>query len=445
MTVRNLPPQVLEVCKTPGCKYSSVRSAFEAITDSSATKRYVIEVGPGVYTETAVTTADSYVTLRGAGKHATRVTMSNAAGHIIEASSTTDLAIEDIWLDQQSAGNNFAINADNAVNLSIARCRLESNGVNVFDESNSSTQTLTVSDTEVAGSNGTSTSDAMTLTLVNLQGYNLSVNFTHTGNVVADSFRMLSGSGFCLGCNFSITPAATLTSSTFNTAANFAGGTGLVFSMIGGSIRADLTGGDANGSGVQVGAVGTSGNNDYTLTFIGTEITYKSGTITTAGRFDGMDLTSADTNAAEGTVNLYGVTITDLGGSGGTIRNDVVINTSVVGTTRVMKALHQAGSKFRWEYRVVAGSPVLTHSNYGTTETSLNYQTGTATFVSAATVAVTLPLAYESAPSQVTDYRVVLEPSANETFWVTAKTNSGFTLNSSNAASTAVVNYVVLR
>ena len=61
---------------------------------------------------------------------------------------------------------------------------------------------------------------------------------------------------------------------------------------------------------------------------------------------------------------------------------------------------------------------------------------GTATFLGAGSVAVVFTESFKT-----TDYMVTLEPSVNETFWVTLIAATGFTLNSSNAASVAVVNW----
>lgn len=65
---------------------------------------------------------------------------------------------------------------------------------------------------------------------------------------------------------------------------------------------------------------------------------------------------------------------------------------------------------------------------------------GQATFATAATVAVTFDRAEPD-----TDYFVALAGSVNETFWVTSKTTTGFTLNSSNASSTATVDWILVR
>jgi parallel beta-helix repeat protein len=80
--------------------------------------------------------------------------------------------------------------------------------------------------------------------------------------------------------------------------------------------------------------------------------------------------------------------------------------------------------------------------SYGlsSTATVSNNLCGTATFASAATKSVTFTRAEAD-----TSYRVAVGAEANETIWVTSKTTSGFTLNSSNATSTAVVDWVIVR
>jgi hypothetical protein len=65
---------------------------------------------------------------------------------------------------------------------------------------------------------------------------------------------------------------------------------------------------------------------------------------------------------------------------------------------------------------------------------------GTVTFAGAATAAVTFGTAETN-----TSYFVAINGSANETFWVTSKATGGFTLNSSNATSTAVVDWILIR
>lgn len=68
----------LEVCKA-GCRFSTIQSALDTITDSSLTNPYTIQIGPGVYSDT-VTIGDSFVTLRGAGRTATIITSITTCG-----------------------------------------------------------------------------------------------------------------------------------------------------------------------------------------------------------------------------------------------------------------------------------------------------------------------------------------------------------------------------
>jgi len=65
-------------------------------------------------------------------------------------------------------------------------------------------------------------------------------------------------------------------------------------------------------------------------------------------------------------------------------------------------------------------------------------QRGSATFASSNSVVVTLPVALPD-----TNYSVGISGSASETFYVTGKTTSSFTIRSSNATSTATVDWSV--
>jgi hypothetical protein len=75
----------------------------------------------------------------------------------------------------------------------------------------------------------------------------------------------------------------------------------------------------------------------------------------------------------------------------------------------------------------------------GTATAAANLR-GQVTFASAATATVTFGAAEANA-----SYFVSISGNANETFWVTAKGTGGFTLNSSNATSTAVVDWHLIR
>jgi hypothetical protein len=72
--------------------------------------------------------------------------------------------------------------------------------------------------------------------------------------------------------------------------------------------------------------------------------------------------------------------------------------------------------------------------------TEANNLRGQVTFASAATKAVS----FGTAESDAT-YFVVITGDVDENFWVTSKATTGFTINSSNATSTAVVDWVLIR
>ena len=65
---------------------------------------------------------------------------------------------------------------------------------------------------------------------------------------------------------------------------------------------------------------------------------------------------------------------------------------------------------------------------------------GTDAFSTAGTKAVTFSTAEVD-----TSYKIIITGNANETFYATSKLTTGFTLNSSNASSTASVDWIVVR
>ena len=67
-------------------------------------------------------------------------------------------------------------------------------------------------------------------------------------------------------------------------------------------------------------------------------------------------------------------------------------------------------------------------------------RSGTVTFATAATKAVTFT---ENEADAL--YHVTVTGNVNETFFVTAKATTGFTINSSNASSVAVVSWILVR
>ena len=65
---------------------------------------------------------------------------------------------------------------------------------------------------------------------------------------------------------------------------------------------------------------------------------------------------------------------------------------------------------------------------------------GSSTFIGATPIVVTFATVETSV-----DYTILPDAPINETFWATDKTVNGFNLNSSNATSTAIVKWVLVR
>lgn len=100
---------VINVAKNGG-DYTSVYEAVESITDASAEKRYVIYVAPGFYVETETIVLKPWITLVGAGKHATYIDNYDADKTIILRSNTaiSKLAVRNYY----AGGNSYALYAN---------------------------------------------------------------------------------------------------------------------------------------------------------------------------------------------------------------------------------------------------------------------------------------------------------------------------------------------
>lgn len=86
------------------------------------------------------------------------------------------------------------------------------------------------------------------------------------------------------------------------------------------------------------------------------------------------------------------------------------------------------------------GFHALNINGISNTTTRAENLRGTATFATAATVSVSFGTAESD-----TSYFIVLSGNANETFYWSSKTVSGFTINSSNGSSTATVDWMIVR
>lgn len=74
-----------------GGDFTSVAAALAGITDSSSTNRYLVQVMPGVYTETNLVEVKEYVHVRGSGPNVTVITSARTGGTPGNGSATVDL------------------------------------------------------------------------------------------------------------------------------------------------------------------------------------------------------------------------------------------------------------------------------------------------------------------------------------------------------------------
>jgi len=428
------------------------RALTEAANKATSSAPWIILLQPGIYQPTAQLTLPSYTCLLGAGRDCTRIDMANVPNGIaMVGDGTVNLRFQDIEIyDHRGSGGLPAqpLSIHDAQGFSTESCRFDhlssgGGGYSFIKQDTSSHSSNSAYDVRLANSQFIGASfDNIIITNCNLRAFSCLFQNTPTQSG-SDNVRLQTGGTWeFYGCDIIMISSQTYTGTPGAALQLGSSTTGWTLILDGCRVLFDLSSGDVNGATVQWGTIATSNfNEDYTLTIIGSKIDYKTGTITSAAVVAGLVLGNAGANATNGSVRLIGSEIRDLGGSGGTVRTDVVINGTAVGGNKILKSFTQSGSRAKWDYKL-AGGFIPVPANYGYTDQTTNFQAASAAFATAATVAVTLGTSF---PASALDYNVHLEPSANETFWVSGKTNTGFTLNSSNATSTATVRYVVVR
>ena len=122
------------VVSPSGGDFTSVAAALSSISGSSSSNRYLVWVGPGVYTETALVTVPAYVHLQGAGSNATLLTSSRTGGSPGNAAATVELledsAISDMTVYNTGTGT-FGIalySAQTSRDTTITNVVAEANG-----------------------------------------------------------------------------------------------------------------------------------------------------------------------------------------------------------------------------------------------------------------------------------------------------------------------------
>jgi len=100
----NKDPRIITVAKKGG-NFTSVAAAVSFITDSSITNKYIVQVGPGIYTEPLINlAAHPYVSLEGSNIMTTIITPDTSSHDVILIGATNEVS----FLTLQNAGTGFA-------------------------------------------------------------------------------------------------------------------------------------------------------------------------------------------------------------------------------------------------------------------------------------------------------------------------------------------------
>ena len=435
-------PQYKDVCAS-GCTYSTVQAAIDSITDSSATKVYTVFIDSGILqSDNSITTnGKDYINFVGRGMGVSvlqasptwysRVAALQTGSTFFDFTDSTSVTVSNLTIDARSTDPG---NVSSSVPFGGAKVDPGSGGKIVFDSC------------EVQGVYYAMWDDgALYDGLVELFGSKLR-GVQYGAYVSNDKWHIFSsdlravdsgGSSWTVTAVTAllvVTGEATVWGSHLHAESAQPNKTYYVNGLsvsVSGSVTVNVIGSTAHVkmtttsigaiNRIMAGASMTKGTGNFT----GTEFLYENtGGALNQGRMAGLQL------GGSGTINLAGCTFRDAGGSGGTSRSDVVVPNSSstvqlhVAGTRVTSAVNATGSTL--PANLVKGISAMAS------------QRGSATFAGSSTVAVNLPVALPDAA-----YTVSLSGSASETFWVTSKTTTGFTLNSSNASSTATVDWSV--
>jgi len=202
-----------------------------------------------------------------------------------------------------------------------------------------------------------------------------------------------------------------------------------MISFVGSTIHAKSTA--TSGSTVpNVEGMYVSGDHAANVDVSGSEIVYEGPTIVTSGIFTGVF-----NSQSQIAVNLTGTSIIDRARDdstnpptlAGSVHKDVFRPQSPSGSKP--SPVHLVGSRGQ----SMTGHPSSPPQSLDTVES----QAGT-TQLSSGTATVTLAATLPS-----NKYRVAISVNANETVWISSKTATGFTLQSSNTSSTATVDWIV--
>lgn len=447
-------------------KYKTLQAAFTYIASVPATQAapWTVRLLAGTYLQSAPLQIPSWTTIQGGGRdvtvieRTTALTNSFTAGAgvstdpVIYGSSVAGLRLQDLTVRHAGAWasgkNSTALALLDATYFQADNVRIESTmwGVALAATNVPSPQAeatnhyfsncfLKVDNTGTATSN-----DTMINTNADVYVYDSYVTLIGTSTSSSDVIRHTGGRLVLKGTDVVHRMTSTVTGS-IGCLAVTGSTSDTEIRLQGSRFLMDLSGGDFNSASADVSCTdyrNSLSSGDLNFYAQDTFFDYLTGTVTAARVVAGIKTGQTFTNATKGNYYLVGSRITDLGGSGGTIRAGVVIDAV---SSHIIKQFRLNGSTVTsFDFRL-SSPPTITYSNYIVTESSLSRQSGTST-LSSGTATVTLDKPY---PASVTDYRVAVSCNVNETFYITGKTNAQFVINSSNAGSTAVCDWTVTR
>jgi hypothetical protein len=419
-----------DVCAS-GCTYSDVQTALNSITDSSATNVYTVFVDAGVLTsDTAISFGGkSYINLEGRGigssiLRASATWFANAgsagSGILLDLSGSTNVTVRGITVDAKTnddgthptSSTYTAIQTDNADKLVFDSMEALATTNGIWDHANSTTHKIDVRNCQIRGALYgiyVVTGAAWHVFSSDIRGIYTGVS--ESAPATGQGALVVSGTdptsidvwGSHLHGEFAATTGACQIAAVRS--AQNAGS----LTIIGSTVHAKISGtptGTPSAYAFRLEAI-----NAGTAHLVGSELIYETGTLS-SGYIGGIGYVSGTSGLA---VVLDNTSITDVGGTGGTHRGDIVFG-SPLGTS---------------------SQPKIRTSTLHSSQPAP--QKGTATLASG-TATVTL------SPAQAdTFYYVVLTSSTTETLTVGSKTTTSFTITSSNGSSTAKVDYIVLR
>jgi hypothetical protein len=471
------PSTFLDVCSS-GCTYSTVQSALDTITDSSADKPYTIFIHSGVLLTdlSGMTNGKSYINFVGNGEgvsiwRASDYWFAHAAGRaaLLDLTHSSHITIRGLTIDARSNDpgsldpNTVQVTGvllDTSDHILFDSAEIQGVYYGIWDYINSTGNLV-----EMFNSKALATNSAV---------YTQNARWHIYGSEIkALQPDVSSAIDQAVALDMTAGQDVTVWGSHLHAESSKSGASGIVAALrsrntsgpapsvaiIGTQLHLKMTTTTIGSASrpmfafyLQNAVVLTSGQ----FSFIGSYLNYESPASISQGRIGGIGY-----NWYGQTINFVGGGTFDVGGSGGTYRADVVQN----GSFGHSPTINIAGSKVG---AAVAASGSLP-SGLGHGFSTLNAQRGTVTLSNgAAAVTLTTPLpdsvysatvSFSGAPTCtpiqpppvdcVSGVPVCSQPPpigcVSETLYVSSKSSTGFTITSTNPNSTSTVDWSLVR